>query len=143
MVLDDSGAIVAEVTLNAGPVDSPWAEKLEQLESFLREAVVLEAPDLVVVEDVHPFANVIKPVLRLQGAVLLHAYQNGWDITFVRVKEWQGHHGYVKKVKGQTSKGWARKMCDSLGYTPTGINLKEREDLRDAYLIARWAQEVL
>lgn len=60
-------------------------------------------------------------------------------IELVRVPVWQSHFGYKHK-KGVTTKAWAKVKAGEYGYNPP-VKGKAKVDLRDAYLIARWALE--
>lgn len=139
---------VLQSTLDAGPLSRPadvaevvaslkalraWIDSLSH-EGFLSGTVA--------VEDVNPFAVNPKPAVRAQGVALdrLATYVRPEHISLTTASTWQRHHGYAK-VKGKTSKGWAKDLCAELGFGPEGT-AKEREDLRDAYLGALWLREV-
>lgn len=96
---------------------------------------------IVAVEDVHPTAMNVKPVLRLQGAFLNILARRWIPWTLIEPKVWQPHFGYRKK-EHHDSKKWAKMACAQLGFTPEEtFKAREKSDICDAYLVARYIQE--
>lgn len=145
--------IIYESVVDLGSVDESWLYKIDTLRDWLWGAMahahhlgVQNEEIVVVIENVHPQATFAQG-LRIHGMCLVELRQAGLldeDPVYVRAREWQGHFDYKKKTKGQTSKGWAKKKAEELGYTlPDGIKGKAAIDLRDAYLIAKWGVETI
>lgn len=137
-------------TVDVGPADAGLEARWGIMEPFLAElswnvATLLEQGGLgsagrtiVVIEDVHPRAVNSKPAVKLQ-ALVAHRLR-AREPRLILPNRWQRHLGY-KKVKGRSSKGWAKEVCPELGYQdPEGLNAKQREDVRDATLIAHWVR---
>lgn len=146
VLLDDKYQVRREWVVDVGAAEKPPRPEahFEQLNKFwLNVLPAINDRDVVVgMEDIHPFAVNPKPALRLQGALLFCMWSTGWSAGFVKVSDWQRHHGY-RKQKGRTSKGWAKEMATELGYVP-GEDLKGKQvvDTRDAYLIARYLRDL-
>jgi hypothetical protein len=105
----------------------------------------------VVIEEPYPHAVNVAPSYRMQGGILAELQDMGVtesQVTITKSKPWQDHFGYTKKEFGN-SKAWAKLMCDGFGYEPgetvtdRKVLAKPKEDLRDAYLLARWLKEIL
>lgn len=151
--MSEKEEIIYESVVDLGSVDESWLYKIDTLRDWLWCAMahahqldIQNEEIVVVIENVHPQATFAQG-LRIHGMCLVELRQAGLlqqDPIYVRAREWQGHFGYKKKVKGQTSKGWARLKAEELGYTlPDGIKGKAAIDLRDAYLIAKWGVETI
>lgn len=92
------------------------------------------------IEDVNPFAVNPKPAVRVQGVALKTWHDcTLQEAELVGALQWQKFFGY-KKVKGRTSKGWAKEVAAGFGYEDGSVG-KGNVDLRDAYLIARYLVE--
>ena len=151
ILLDIRGEVAKEWVLDLGPRDlssEGITDKVFQLgrwvENVARFSALTGPTPKVLIEDVYPFAVNIKPVLRLQGALFARFVGIGWTVDIQEPKRWQPHFGYRKKEHGD-SKKWAAQACEQLGYVPDPkrwTTVKKRSDLCDAYLIARYAQEV-
>lgn len=133
-----------ELALDAGPSSGPTLSRMHLITDWWAELYgsLVGREYFVVMEDIHPFAVNPKPALRLQGALMAAMAANDVEAMFVPASRWQKHFGY-RKEKGRSSKGWAAEICQQFGYTPPEwARGKQVEDLRDAYLIARYAMEV-
>lgn len=108
-----------------------------------------DGPVHVCVEEIPPgmaHTSSYKDGIRAQGALELsielhipHA-----TIDFVMPGVWQKQLGY-RPIPGQTTKGWAKDLCETMGYVAPSWcrgQGKSAEDLRDAALIAAWAAKV-
>lgn len=140
------GQLVDFLTSDFGPNTQPfsqcakkvrsWAESLAQMvnEHFDVEDV------RVVVEDLsHSMANPAH-TFRLQGVLRLSLDEfHFFEPVMVYPQVWQKFFGWRKTV-GTTSKGFAKFACEALGIEISGTTGKATVDVRDACLIAVWAQ---
>lgn len=150
VALGDAGEVCFEWSADFGKAAKPPDPRLhlQAVAAWAAEMESVVAGATYGVEDIHPFAVNPKPALRVQGVFLHCMYAAGCqDVRLVKVSDWQRHHGY-KKVKGTTSKGWAKAKCAELGYVPGqmmpdgGSGGKETVDLRDAFLIAEYLRRL-
>lgn len=137
--------ILFEKTLDLGPnKTTPWSSRVEKVDAFAEFTVgaMRSIPRVeVVVEDVHFGAHVAKPAHRTQGLIISAFARLGFESEFVRNLDWTKHFHY-KRSKPHNSKDWARLVCEELEYTAAASrSSKQEEDLRDAYLIARYWSE--
>lgn len=147
-ILLDEGGVAAEFAVDFGDRKDPWVEKCARVRSFweqLRDEF-LERYDesghsdyRIIIEDVYPFAAQPKWVYRIQGFLMLLIEEDMLKYEWCLPLKWQRYFGY-KKVKGRTSKVWAKEVAEEKGYVPQAKG-KARIDLQDAFLIAQWAKE--
>lgn len=153
LVLDENLSVLLERTIDSGKAEKqehPWRRFAAYREWTY--GILGDLPDdplgiRVVIEEPYPHAVNVAPSYRMQGAVIAELQDWGVVESQVRItksKPWQDYFGYTKKEFGN-SKAWAKLMCEGFGYVP-GHTLektlaKQREDLSDAYLLARWLKE--
>ena len=149
--------VVYEASIDAGPTQQHPYAAIEAYRRWFNDLYMGLAADTDtgipllsqwVIEEPHPHAVKVGPAYRIQGAIL--AEMQRWKIPEQRIrvtlaKAWQDHFGYTKREFGN-SKAWAKLMCEGYDYLPgepTGkkFKAKPKEDLRDAYLLARWLKE--
>lgn len=155
VALTEDCEVALERVIDSGPAqpkEHPW-ERIRAYRKWINDLMGelwFETEDHValVVEEPYPHAVNVAPSFRIQGAILAELQQivalREADVLITKSKPWQDHFGYTKKEFGN-SKAWAKLMAEGFGYEP-GLTLgktkaKEREDLTDAYLIARWRRE--
>lgn len=129
-----------------------WVRVANQLELH-REMYGPEKPKVgFAVED--PLINAYSQkmmaagLLTIRGSLLTMMWLSGVDPVLVKALDWQRHFGYDKETKKQlgasAAKKWATQMCEELGFEPKlDTYAKQKTDLRDAFLIARWLREVV
>lgn len=152
VALADDLEVVIERTIDSGPAvkqEHPW-KRIQTYLTWVSDLIVSLPPNLrLVIEEPYPHAVNVAPSYRIQGAIIAHLQELRLDesqVTITKSKPWQDYFGYTKNEFGN-SKSWAALMCDGFGYDLPGSTLgrktkaKEREDLRDAYLLARWLRE--
>lgn len=119
------------------PATATPSERASAIADWVRSLPAARA-DIIVIEDVFPFAVNPRPVLRLQGALLLVLHEEfGVAPELVMASAWQKDLGYKKK-KGQSSKGWAKMKCEEVGFNLSAWKGKAAVDVRDAMLIGHW-----
>jgi hypothetical protein len=158
VALDEKFNVLLERAIDSGPAlkqEHPW-RRFGLYRMWVRDLLgtLLDTTDLVpqitgryVIEEPYPHAVNVAPSYRMQGAVIAEMQDWGIGEEQVRItksKPWQDHFGYTKREFGN-SKAWAKLMAAGFEYEP-GCTLektksKEREDLTDAYLLARWLRE--
>lgn len=143
-VMTSDGVRTWTGTVDVGPLEvgleARWAVMRPFLLEFAGEIASMRVGEcLLLVEDVHPRMINSKPAVKLQ-ALTTHELAH-LDPRMILANRWQRHLGY-KKVKGRSTKGWAKELCEGIpGYEdPEGYNAKQREDVRDATLICHWAR---
>lgn len=153
VVLDQHLTVVAEHTNDTGTVkkgDSPLPRIVKHRE-WLTDVLgggILAETIYVVIEEPYPHAVNVAPSYRIQGSLLSDLLDYGIEPQRIRItksKPWQDYFGYTKAEFGN-SKAWAALMVEGFGYVPgqtweKKTLAKQREDLNDAYLLARWLKE--
>lgn len=149
--LNPDGSIFGSAVNDSGKLTRPQThlEMVEQavsIQNWVFDGSLSELLDenvvKIVIEDVPPFMVNLKPAMRAQSFLVWALYLvtlNPLKVELHPAATWQRHFGY-RKVKGRSSKGWAKVLCTELGYAPEGTT-KEQTDLRDAYLGTRWLWE--
>lgn len=139
-LLGPDGEIISQRVLT---LTGTWPEKLQLLTAWYK-SLPCGRGTRVLVEDIHPFAINAKPGCRTQGLIIAAMATDEIEPEFIMPTKWQKHFGY-KKQKGRSSKGWAKEKCLELGYVlpEWAVGGKQYEDLRDAYLIARYGLETM
>lgn len=147
VALNSSFEVIAEAVGDFGPATKPPNPYVhfEFIKEFDRQLHLmtqgLSSVDVIYVEDVYPHAINAKPAMRAQGILLYNLWLRGApEAKLVLPLAWQRFFGY-KKITGRTSKKWAKDLCLEFGYNPKNKG-KTDVDLRDAYLIARYAVEM-
>jgi hypothetical protein len=142
---DEAGGVLWEGVVDVGERNKVQPHvHINALSTYWINYLMLECDEVarvggkVWIEDCPPHAINPKPIFRLQGALIDRLGFLKYEYELVLATRWQRELGY-KKVAGRTSKGWAKEMCDQLGYEPSRKRGKAAEDLRDAYLFNRWA----
>lgn len=148
--IDSDGTVLHESLLDTGPKEkppNPFAKARALAPWWVDLWSATGGSDTyVVIEDIPPHLMDPKPVLKLQGGLLMCLVLEGIESHLIRAKDWQDYFGYSKKEHGD-SKKWAAKMCADFGYVPgvtmPGVKVlaKPTTDLRDAYLLARWLRD--
>lgn len=160
LILNDDLKVLFESTIDTGPTqkaENPYlriAAYRAWWKTLLNDGVRAydDFPEAVhyCIEEPYPHAVKVGPAYRMQGALMAEMQADGITEECIRVtlaKPWQDYFGYTKKEFGN-SKAWAELMCVGFGYVPglllgSRSKVKQREDLRDAYLLARWLKETL
>jgi hypothetical protein len=153
VALDGDLNVVLERTIDSGKAEKqehPW-KRFRMYRDWTSE-ILADIDDEVgpfrfVIEEPYPHAVNVAPSYRMQGAVIAELQDWGVvesQVRIIKSKPWQDYFGYTKKEFGN-SKAWAKLMVEGFGYEP-GHTLektlaKQREDLSDAYMLARWLKE--
>lgn len=161
VALDDDLQVILERTIDTGKAEKqehPWHRFmlyrswvkngiLWQLQVETNGHAILQHNCRYVIEEPYPHAVNVAPSYRMQGAVIAEMQDAGIaeeQVRIIKSKPWQDYFGYTKKEFGN-SKAWAKLMVEGFGYVPghtlTKTLAKQREDLSDAYLLARWLKE--
>lgn len=148
-ILDDETKLQWYSTLDVGPESDGFKSNVTKLCDFIEKTIVEQYLDLgpvvVYIEDCP--VQLVKPalVLRLQGALRQRIYtmMPEAEVHMVMPSQWQRWAGW-SKTPGITSKGFSKFACTVLGYeftTDKTITAKQKTDLYDAVLIARYGWE--
>lgn len=153
--------VVFERTIDTGKAEKqehPWA-RFQKYREWSNELIfeaqrIAPVEAMFVIEEPYPHAVNVAPSYRMQGAVITELQDAGvveQQVRIIKSKPWQDYFGYTKKEFGN-SKAWAKLMVEGFGYVPGQTWVKEdgspmktlakqREDLSDAYMLARWLKE--
>lgn len=155
VVLTEDFDVALETHIDTGKAEKqehPW-ERFQKYRIWSREFILhvgAMAPveSMFVIEEPYPHAVNVAPSYRMQGAIIAELMDAGivqYQVRITKSKPWQDYFGYTKKEFGN-AKAWAKLMCEGFDYSPgdtldTKTLAKPKEDLRDAYLLARWLKE--
>jgi hypothetical protein len=136
--------VAAEFVTDFGDRKGSWLDKCLAVRDFwadIRDTLdeYPDEPHRIIIEDVYPFAAQPKWVYRIQGYLTWLMENDGYSYEWCLPLKWQRYFGY-KKIKGRTTKSWAKEIAAEKGYVPQAKG-KARIDLQDAFLIAQWAKE--
>jgi hypothetical protein len=161
VVINDAYQPVYENFIDSGLVakkEHPWArfEKYRDYTAHLMTFLLAEpytegwhVRARLAIEEPYPHAVNVAPAYRMQGAVIAEMQDYKVPekcVVITKSKPWQDYLGYTKAEFGN-AKAWAKIMCEGFDYEPGAliegrkVLAKPKEDLRDAYLMARWLKE--